>query len=369
MISAILVNYHAAQHILDAATSILTQQDIKRPEIIVIDNSTSYSEKALLKSRLPHDTTYIYNSENSGFAKACNQAFSHSSGEFILLLNPDARLLPGALSALVTCLKKHPDAAAVGPQVYWDEDCRFLMPPSTYPSIWNFYKETISQLHPRLNSYKSFDFRKTALQVWTCARPLIVEALSGGHVLIRREAIQKCGGLFDERFFMYWEDTDLMHRLKKSGFRLYMEPRASCLHFYEHSRAKEKLITQGWSVYQQKYFQKNSFFQFANWLKKRLSPVRTPDIKQITVSNEKLIFPVPKALRNAWLLELGTTPQLIPAIGHFGSGPEAEVETALFKRLQEKNYFARLSTPDPKPNLIYYWQWQGYSPKIDNGHL
>ena len=365
MITAILVNYHTAQHTLDAAMSIYTQQEIKRPEIIVIDNSASHSEKELLKSRLPHGTTYIYNTENTGFAKACNQAMNHSSSEFILLLNPDARLLPGALSTLATCLKNHPDAGAVGPRVYWDEDCRFLMPPSTYPSIWNFYKEIISQLHPKLGNYKSFDFRKMALRAWTCTKPLIVEALSGGHVLIRREAIHKCSGLFDERFFMYWEDTDLMHRLKKNGFRLYMEPRASCLHFYEHSQTKQKLIAQGWSVYQQKYLQKNSSFQFANWLKKRLSPVKTPDFKQIGVDNEKLIFPVPHELRNAWLLELGTTSQLIPAIGHFGSGPKAEVETALFRRLQEKTYFARLSTPDLKPNLIYYWQWQGYSPKSD----
>ncbi|HNP27374.1 MAG TPA: hypothetical protein PKM20_11575, partial [Nitrosomonas sp.] len=255
------------------------------------------------------------------------------------------------------------DAGAVGPRVYWDADCRFLMPPSTYPSITSFYKEAVSRLRPLLSKYQSLDFREKALQAWACNTPLPVEALSGGHVLIRRDAILKCGGLFDPRFFMYWEDTDLMHRLKKSGYRLYLEPGAGCLHFYEHSHAKEQLITQGWSVFQQKHFQQNKRFQFVNWLNKQLPPVAVPDITPITVKNEKLIFPVPPELQNAWLLELGTTPQLIPAIGHFGSGPTAEVDTVLFPRLQDKIYFARLSEPVSRPDLIYYWQWQGYPSK------
>lgn len=144
-----------------------------------------------------------------------------------------------------------------------------------------------------------------------------------------------------------------------------MDPRAGCLHYYEHYPSKNHLISKGWSIYQQKYFQRNINFHFINWLKKKLPPVRTPHIESIAVTNEKLVFHIPPELRNAWLLELGTTPQLIPAIGHFGSGPKAEVETALFKRLQQKIYFARLSAPNSKPDLVYYWQWQGYSPKIN----
>ncbi len=364
MISAILVNYHTAQQTLDAVASIITQQDIEKPEIIVVDNSTSDSEYSLLKTSLPSDVTYIRNPKNTGFARACNQAFDCSSGEFILLLNPDARLLPSALSRLAESLKKLPNAGAIGPRVYWDNDCQFLMPPSTFPSINSFYKQTISQLHPKFSQYQSFDFRKKALQAWTCTTPMPVEALSGGHVLIRREAILKCGGLFDSRFFMYWEDTDLMQRLKKAGYSLYIDPMSNCLHLYEHSPAKDQLVGQGWLVYQKKHFQRNTYFQFANWLNKRLLPVKAPKIPSLTFDNEKLIFPVPQELREAWLLELGTTPQFIPAIGHFGSGPVAEVDTALFKRLREHIYFARLSKPAPRPDLIYYWQWQGHSTEI-----
>lgn len=362
MISVILVNYHASRLAIKAVASVIDQANIEKPEIIVIDNSTSESEHAFMRAHLPDEVTYIINQHNTGFAQACNQAYSRSSGKFILLLNPDARLLPDALLRLSDCLIKHPDAGAVGPRVYWDDDCRFFMPPSTFPSNTGFYKEAVSRLHPYLASYPSFDFRKKALQSWTCTAPITVEALSGGHVLLRRDAIEQCGGLFDERFFMYWEDSDLMHRLKKTGYRLYMEPTAGCLHYYEHTSTKDELIARGWSAYLDKNLAHTTGFQIANWLNQRLPPAVVPDIEPLACLDEKLSFPVPAELSNAWLLELGTRPQFIPAIGLFGSGPTAEVSTALFKRLREKTYYARLSAPNSRPDLVYYWQWQGYSP-------
>ncbi|MCW5618176.1 MAG: glycosyltransferase family 2 protein [Nitrosomonas sp.] len=361
MISVILVNYHTARHTIDAVASVMSQHTVAAPpEIIIIDNSVSDAENALLKTHLPDTVTYIRNPENTGFANACNQAFAQSNGEFVLLLNPDARLLPGALSKLADSLTHHPDAGAVGPRVYWDDDCRFLMPPSTYLSLSDFYREAISRAIPRLSAYPSLSFRKKALQAWTCTTAIPVDALSGGHMLIRREAIQRCGGLFDPRFFMYWEDTDLMHRLKKHGYRLYLEPGARCLHYYEHSHAKDRLIAEGWSAYQQKHLSGDMRFQLIDTLNKRLPPTKAPHIESIAANQEKLVFSIPAELRNAWLLEIGASPQLIPAMGYFGDGPVAEVGASLFRRLREKTYFARLSAPVPHPDLMYYWQWQGY---------
>ncbi len=359
MISVILVNYHTARHTIGAVASVTAQHAVVTPEIIVVDNSASDAESALLKAHLPDTVTYIRNPDNIGFASACNQAFNYSNGESILLLNPDARLLPGALSKLTDSLNSHPDAGAIGPRIYWDDNCRFLMPPSTYPSLSGFYREAVSKAIPRLSAYPSLHFRKKALQTWTCTTAIPVEALSGGHVLIRREAIQRCGGLFDPRFFMYWEDTDLMYRLKKNGYRLYLEPGAECLHYYEHSHAKDQLIAQGWPIYQQKHFHKKLSFRFVDSINKHLPTVSVPHAEPVAANQEKLVFPVPTGLHNAWLLEIGVSPQLIPAIGYFGNGSTVEVDAHLFRRLRDKTYFARLSAPIPQPDLMYYWQWQG----------
>ena len=360
MISVILVNYYTARHILEAVASVIAQQYSAETELFVVDNSVSETETALLEANLPTTVTFIRNAENIGFARACNLAFEHANGEFILLLNPDARLLPGALPKLAETLSHHADAGAVGPRVYWDDERRFLMPPSTFPSVLGFCQEAVSRAIARLSAYPSMQFRKKALQAWTSDTVLPVDALSGGHMLIRRSAIERSGGLFDPQFFMYWEDSDLMHRLKQNGYRLYLEPTAGCLHYYEHSPKKDQRIARGWPAYLHKNLRKSAGFRLADALNRRLPPVRTPDIAPLTPQDGKLSFPVPTEIQDAWLLEVGTSPQLIPAIGHFGSGPIAEIGTTLFQRLQQKKYFARLSAPTRRPNLLYYWQWQGY---------
>lgn len=72
--------------------------------------------------------------ENLGFGRACNLAFDASDSELVLLLNPDARLLPGALDTMRFLTAERPDLAAVGPRVHWDDSKRFMMPLSTFPS-------------------------------------------------------------------------------------------------------------------------------------------------------------------------------------------------------------------------------------------
>ncbi len=87
-------------------------------------------------------------------------------------------------------------------------------------------------------------------------------------------------------FLCTGKDTDLMQRLRKADYHLYIDPMAVCLHFYEHSPAKDQLIGQGWSTYQQKHFQRNTYFQSTQWLNNRLSPVKAPNILPLTPDNE-----------------------------------------------------------------------------------
>ncbi len=61
------------------------------------------------------------------------------------------------------------------------------------------------------------------------------------------------------------------------------------------------------------------------------------------------------------LLELSSSPHFIPAIGHFGNGSIAEVNFSYWSRLHENTYFARLSTPVPKPDQLFHWRWQGHT--------
>jgi len=178
----------------------------------------------------------------------------------VMLVNyHSATLLLGVVSSvlprLVYTLEKYPRTWAVGPQIYWDEACQFLLPPSTIPTFASMYGRAAACLHPLLAHYQTLVFRKKALRIWASLTIVQVEALSGGHVLLRRDALLKCNGLFDERFATYWEDTNLMQRLQIAGYRCYVNPYADCVHHYVHTPDKDHLIGQDWEIYQKKYFQ------------------------------------------------------------------------------------------------------------------
>lgn len=338
---AILVNYRCAQTLMGAVQSLADDPDCER--IHVIDNSVSAEEAEWLRTRLPTKAQLSVSPHNLGFARACNLAYASDDADCILLLNPDARLLPGALKRLKQTLAANPRLAAVGPRVYWDDERRFLLPPTTFPSAWAYLLERLGPHFPFLENLRTARFRARALREWQTEHPFRVNALSGGHVLLRRTALAAAGGLFDENFFMYWEDSDLMRRLTLAGFELCLEPRAQAIHHYEHSPRKDELIAQGWPIYAAKHF--------SGWgwrLFDRLSrPLPTPPLGsdlpflEATAAGDYEIA-VPQAMWQGWLLEYSPAPSFLPSIGALGSGPVARLPAALARRFSGRCYYLRL---------------------------
>lgn len=358
-ISAILVNYHSADLLAGAVASIQAQETEDELEIIVVDNSESATEFAHLQSLLGPAVTLIRNPHNSGFAAACNTAFKQAGGDAILLLNPDARLLPGALTNLTRCLFASPSTGGVGPLTFWDEGCRFMLPPSTFPSLPNHLRRAFANLHPRLRLRHSRRFRQKALALWTAQRPVRVEALSGGHVLLKRSALDKAGGLFDECFFMYWEDSDLMQRLQRAGYRLYVVPQARALHHYDHHPGKDALMAQSWAPYHQRYIQGHWRARLSARLEHHAHPF-WPDTTNLPVAPGCPIrIDVPASLQAGWLLEVSPAPDFVPAMGRLGSGPLAEIPAECWQRFTKGRYYVRLAAASPRLRHFQCWSWNG----------
>ena len=356
MITVIIVNYLCADLTLQAVESVLNEdQDL---EIFVIDNSVDSDQALQLKQKLPEGIILIINETNEGFAIACNRAYHLSHGELILLLNPDAYLLPGCLSILKQELLKHPKVGAVGPQVFWDKENNFYLPPSLFPSPWSLLCNELSRLQPFWAKLYSFSFRKQALRVWTSHKDYLnSKALSGGHVLLKRSAIEDCGGLFDERYFMYYEDTDLMLRLKRANFRLYAIPKAKCVHQYEHNPSKVQLMETSASKYFDKNHKNSLIFKFIKWLSKLNSSTSSfYAFENLGTIESSLQLNVPDTLRSNWLLEVSPSPLFIPAIGLFGKGNVAEISASCFQRLHSGIYFCRISNTGSIPIHIKQWR-------------
>ena len=358
MISVIIVNYHCADLTLQAVESVLNED--QKLEIFVIDNSVDSDQAQQLKQTLPENINLIINETNEGFAVACNRAYHLSHGGLILLLNPDAYLLPGCLGILKKALLKHQKAGAVGPQVFWDKENNFYLPQSLFPSPWSLLCNELSRLHPLLAKLYSFAFRRKALRVWTSHRDyLTTTALSGGHVLLRRSAIESCGGLFDQRYFMYYEDSDLMLRLKLAKFRLYIIPQAKCVHHYEHKHHKVQLMQASARQYFEKNYKHSLILKLNKWISKLNSQSSSlQPFENLGTIKTPLQLNVPNTLRSNWLLEVSPSPLFIPAIGLFGNGQVAEIPSSSLKLLHSGIYFCRISYPDNIPKYIKQWQWE-----------
>ena len=209
-------------------------------EIIVVDNNSSDGSKEYLLVKF-ENVKFIFNNENMGFAKACNQGFKHSSGKYVLFLNPDTILSETCLTDCISFFETHQDAGAVGVRMhgirrgYLKESKRGEPTPAT-----SFYKLFgLASLFPGSATFAKYYQGHLAQKE---NNP--VEVLSGAFMMIIREAFEKLNG-FDEDFFMYGEDIDLSIRMIQSGYKNYYLGKISITHLkggsttYNYKQVKE----------------------------------------------------------------------------------------------------------------------------------
>lgn len=211
-VSVVIVTFNSADVVEGALQSIPPGA-----EVIVVDNA---STDASLDCARRTGARCIRNSENLGFGAACNIGARAATRDFILFLNPDAIMMPGALELMLEAALHHPDAGAVGPKLI-DE---------RRESIWRY----TSPLHPISPLAQMAPQEPEAL----CCLPL----LTGAALLCRRAALEDISG-FDEEIFLYYEDDDLCVRMRKHGWSLIYEPAAVVLHLNGQSTPRSLDVT------------------------------------------------------------------------------------------------------------------------------
>ncbi len=311
-VCAVLVNYRGAQDIAAAAASVLA--DSPGVELVVVDNSESEDETERLRALLPPQARLIVADHNLGFGAACNLALAHSSAAAAWLVNPDVRVLPGCLQALLAALQADPHLAAVAPRQTLDLAQAWQLPPSTLPTAIDRWAraQALSSLRTRRRFVGAA--RALALRLWTAAPGDVVpqRALSGGAMLVRRVCLDPGEHLFDPRYFMYYEDSDLCLRLRRRGWRLAAVPAARAVHLWRLGSHKDGLMAQS----EPRYFAQH--FPGSRWLAREPAAVVLPYFRQVTSAADLV---VPPALQRGWVFELSPTPLLDPAAAFVGSGP------------------------------------------------
>jgi GT2 family glycosyltransferase len=208
-VSTIIVTRNTCALACAAIQSVLDSQDSLTKEIFVVDNGSTDETSATLPREFPQ-LQFIRSEKNLGFARACNRAAKAARGEFLLLLNSDARLEPDALAKAVGWMRAHPDCAVAGAQLLNTDGAR-------QNSIANFPTLATELLNKSL--LRRLWPGKFPGKEQTFAAPVDVETVVGAFMLIRKSVWDALGGL-DERFFFFFEETDFCLRARQKGFRV-----------------------------------------------------------------------------------------------------------------------------------------------------
>lgn len=197
--------------------------------LVAVDNASRDGSAEYLRELLG-DGAVLVNTRNRGYAAAVNQAFAAVPERDVLVLNPDVELADaGSLARLVSALAEHPRAGAIGPRLL-DQDGSTQSSARRFPSPLAMAGNS-SAAH-RLGVAQRAAERY--LRPPPVDRATRVDWLLGAAMLIRREAYEEVGG-WDERFFLYLEDTDFCRRLGQGGWECWYVPEAAMRHV--HARA------------------------------------------------------------------------------------------------------------------------------------
>ena len=253
-LSIIILNYKQKGLVKQCIKGILAARPNLDYEIIVVDNNsgdgcleavrelfrpneevTSENLSILdkVKPALPNLLT-IQAENNGGFAVGNNLGIRQSNGKYVLILNPDVAIVAGGLEKMVDFMNQHEKIGMVGPKLInpdgsIQESCR------RFPS-WPvpFFRRTILGRLPQ--GRRMLDYY--LMEDWDHGSNRPVDWLFGACLLVRRVALEKVG-LFDERFFMYFEDLDLCRRFWEDNFQVYYFSDVEMVHYHQKLSAEK----------------------------------------------------------------------------------------------------------------------------------
>lgn len=331
---AILVNYFGAADIAAAVAS--ARADVPELPIVVVDNSDDATEHYQLKQLLPSDVKLLRAPGNIGFGRACNLAAQATPATYLLLVNPDVQLLPGCVQALRQALEEDSTLAAVAPRQFLDSGCQWRLPPAWLPTALRTWATEYAQRDAIAARRFAKATRAENLRYWTAQAPVLQRALSGGIMMLRRSALRPQEPLFDPRFFMYFEDSDLCLRLRQRQAKMAMVPQAHAVHAWRNLPHKAVLMAQGSNLYFQKHYPHD------RWLRKAQHITATTPPLPLSWQPGQTCLAVPEDWHTGWVLELSISPLLQPAIGMAGTGAWANVPAQILAGAEGAPAYARL---------------------------
>jgi N-acetylglucosaminyl-diphospho-decaprenol L-rhamnosyltransferase len=229
-LTVIVVSYNT-EHLLSRMFEALeASRGALRLQIICVDNASRDGSVQLLLARYPN-VELIRNKTNVGFGRANNQAIPSIRGRYVLLLNTDAFVSPDTLTKTIAYMDQNLQCGVLGVKLIGTDGS--LQPSCRYfPTPWNVFVNTtgLSRFFPatRLVDDLSWDHESERQCDW----------VPGCYYLIRRDVIQRIG-LFDPRYFLYYEEVDHCRAVRRAGWTVVYYPYTKVTHIGGESAASD----------------------------------------------------------------------------------------------------------------------------------
>jgi GT2 family glycosyltransferase len=313
MISLLVINFRSAA--LAAAAVRTARAATSAPlEVVIVDNSCDPAEAAALD----FGDRLIVSETNRGYAGAINDGRRACSGEVIVISNPDVLFAPASIDLLANALGAK--TAVAGPALFWDDAHQWHLPPG---DLWTAWEKLDQVLASRSLSWRAQrDERRFRKRVafWSIAHTTPVKMLSGAVMAVRAAEFDRLGG-FDERFPLYFEETDFLRRVSEHRRQIVYVPGARVRHIYNQSASAN--VSEAESRYAEsewKYLQKWNGPWLAGVMKKlerRAAGFSPP------VHNDD---PSPADPASRVVTEASPLPGFDTAAGFFGEAPDVPPE-------------------------------------------
>lgn len=224
MTSIVIVSYNTRDILRSCLQALFANAPGVEKEVFVVDNDSRDGSAAMVREEFPA-VHLLANQQNLGFAAANNQAFELATGEYILLLNPDAFVKPNAIATALNFMQRTPACGVCGGRLV-SEDGQLDPSARRFPT-WLAKLFTLSGLSSKFPG--SAIFNRHDFGGFGHDREQEVDWVPGTFTLLRTSMLNQIG-FFDERFYIYYEETDLCLRARKSGWKVYFIPDAEVIH-------------------------------------------------------------------------------------------------------------------------------------------
>ena len=233
MIDVVIVNWNSGDYLQKCIQSIFSTDNKNFIHtIFIIDNNSKDSSMQQIESN--DQIEIIWNKENKGFAKACNQGFKLCTSPYILLLNPDTQLLNFTLKDCISFIEKESTIDILGCQLL-NEKGEISPSCSKFPSAFGIFIDAtgLSKMAPSI-------FKPGIIMTdWDHKKSRFVDQLMGAFMFMRKTVFEKMG-YFDERFFVYFEEVDFSRRLNELGGKSFFNANIKAIHAGEGTTSSVK---------------------------------------------------------------------------------------------------------------------------------